>query len=217
MWGDIAIAFLLAFITAYVVTPYTIRFARKIGAVDVPTDKRKIHLSAMPRLGGLAVIAGFLVSTIYLLVIMGMEKTMILTEPDNYLIRLIGFFVGMIVLSIFCFIDDLKGIKPYVKLIGQIIAASIVAFSGIRIDQIAFASINTILNFESISIIITIIWIVGITNAINLIDGLDRTFIWNMCYILSIFTNNFLFKWFAFNCNRFNNSSCRCFSRIFTI
>lgn len=52
MWGDIAIAFLLAFITAYVVTPYTIRFANKIGAIDIPKDKRKIHKVAMPRLRG---------------------------------------------------------------------------------------------------------------------------------------------------------------------
>lgn len=50
MWGDIAIAFLLAFITAYVITPYTIRFANKIGAVDIPSSSRKIHKSNMPRL-----------------------------------------------------------------------------------------------------------------------------------------------------------------------
>ena len=50
MWGDIAIAFLLAFITAYVITPYTIRFAKKIGALDIPKDKRKIHNRVMPRL-----------------------------------------------------------------------------------------------------------------------------------------------------------------------
>lgn len=50
MWGDIAIAFLLAFITAYVITPYTIRLANKIGALDIPKDKRKIHKTAMPRL-----------------------------------------------------------------------------------------------------------------------------------------------------------------------
>lgn len=54
MWGDIAIAFLLAFITAYVITPYTIRFAKKIGALDIPKDKRKIHDHAMPRLRGIS-------------------------------------------------------------------------------------------------------------------------------------------------------------------
>ena len=68
MWGDIAIAFLLAFITAYVITPYTIRLAKKIGALDLPRDKRKIHKNAMPRLGGLAVLCGFFVSTIYLII-----------------------------------------------------------------------------------------------------------------------------------------------------
>lgn len=158
--------------------------------------------------GGLAVIAGFLVSTIYLLIIMSMEKSLSLVGPDNYLIKLIGFFAGMIVLSIFCFIDDLRGIPPYVKLIGQVLAASIVSFSGIRIDQIAFASLNTILNLESISILITILWIVGITNAINLIDGLDRTFIRYMYYILCFFINNIFIKWFPINFNSFGNSSC---------
>ena len=58
MWGDIAIAFLLAFITSFVATPYTIRLAKKIGAVDVPKEERKIHKKVIPRLGGLAVIAG---------------------------------------------------------------------------------------------------------------------------------------------------------------
>lgn len=173
MWGDIAIAFLLAFITAYVTTPYTIRLAKKIGALDLPKSKRKIHSHAMPRLGGLAVIAGFIVSTLYLLIIMSFEKTLDLFGPDNYFIKLIGFFSGLLIISIFCFFDDWKGIPPYVKLIGQILAALVVTFSGIRIDKIVVSSFNTIINVETLSIIITVIWIVGITNAINLIDGLD--------------------------------------------
>lgn len=173
MWGDIAIAFLLAFITAYVITPYTIRFAKKIGALDLPKDKRKIHDHAMPRLGGIAVISGFLVSTIYLLIVMSMEGTINLANPDNYNIKLIGFFVGCIILASFCFVDDWKGIPPYVKLIGQILAALVVTFSGIRIDKISISGLNTLITDEVFSTIITIIWIVGITNAINLIDGLD--------------------------------------------
>ena len=50
MWGDIAIAFLLAFITTYVVTPYTITLARKVGAVDSPKDERRVNTKAVPRL-----------------------------------------------------------------------------------------------------------------------------------------------------------------------
>lgn len=50
MWGDIAIAFLLAFVTSFVITPYTIKFAKKIGAVDTPKDERRINTKNMPRL-----------------------------------------------------------------------------------------------------------------------------------------------------------------------
>lgn len=173
MWGDIAIAFLLAFITAYVITPYTIRLAKKIGALDIPKDKRKIHKNAMPRLGGLAVLCGFFVSTIYLIIVMSIENTLNLGGPDTYYIKLLGFFLGIIILGLFCFFDDWKGIPPYVKLIGQILAALVVTFSGIRIDKIALSSLNAIINSDFLSIAITVIWIVGITNAINLIDGLD--------------------------------------------
>lgn len=58
MWGNIAIAFLLAFIVSFVATPYTIKIANKIGAVDVPKDKRRMHTKAMPKFGGPAVILG---------------------------------------------------------------------------------------------------------------------------------------------------------------
>ena len=174
MWGDIAIAFLLAFITAYVITPYSIRFARKVGAMDIPKESRKIHKKPMPRLGGLAIIAGFTVSVIYLITMMSIEKTFVLNDANQYYIKLLGLFGGAIVLTAFCMIDDIKGIHPLVKLLGQMLAAIIVALSGIRIDRIVFSSfLNTIITEEILSITITVIWIVGITNALNLIDGLD--------------------------------------------
>ena len=172
MWGDIAIAFLLAFITAFVITPYTIRLAKKVGAVDMPEDRR-VNKKPMPRLGGLAVIAGFMVSAIYLVISMSLEKKIDFTE-DNLTLKIIGFLVGGIVLGITCFIDDVKGIKPLVKLAGQTLAAILVASSGILIDNftIPFKENSVMLN-EIFSYILTIGWIVGITNAINLIDGLD--------------------------------------------
>ena len=73
MWGDIAIAFLLAFITAFMMTPYSIKLAKKVGAVDVPKDNRRMHHKAIPKLGGIAVITGFVVSCIYLLITMSIE------------------------------------------------------------------------------------------------------------------------------------------------
>jgi len=173
MWGDIAVAFLLAFITAYVITPYTIRFAKKIGALDVPKEARKIHKKPMPRLGGLAVIAGFAVSVIYLLIVMSVEKTITLTGPDTYYLKIIGLFAGILTLGTFCFIDDWKNINPFFKLFGQIIAASIVALCGVRITSINLPFFSMFFTEETIALFVTILWIVGITNAINLIDGLD--------------------------------------------
>ena len=172
MWGDIAIAFLLAFITAFVITPYTIRLAKKVGAVDIPNDRR-VNKKPMPRLGGLAVIAGFLVSVIYLVISASIEGKINLSE-DGLNIKLLGILGGMLVLGIVCYIDDVKDIKPLVKLAGQVTAAIIVASSGVLIDNftIPFKENSFVLN-EVFSFILTVGWIIGITNAINLIDGLD--------------------------------------------
>ena len=172
MWGDIAIAFLLAFITAFVITPYTIRLAKKVGAIDMPADRR-VNKKPMPRLGGLAVIAGFLVSAIYLVITMNIEKKINFAE-ENLNKKLFGCFLGIIVLGITCYIDDVKSIKPLTKLAGQTIAAVIVVCSGVLIDNftIPFKENSVMLN-EVFSFILTVGWIIGITNAINLIDGLD--------------------------------------------
>jgi UDP-GlcNAc:undecaprenyl-phosphate GlcNAc-1-phosphate transferase len=172
MWGDIAIAFLLAFITAFVITPYTIRLAKKVGAVDYPNDRR-INKKPMPRLGGLAVMAGFMVSAIYLIITMSIEKKVNFAE-EGLNRKLIGCLLGAIILGITCYIDDVKDIKPLVKLAGQVIAAIVVVSSGVLIDNftIPFKENNVMLN-EVFSFVLTVGWIVGITNAINLIDGLD--------------------------------------------
>lgn len=173
MWGDVAIAFLLAFIVSFMATPYTIKLAHKIGAVDVPKDERRMHKKAMPKFGGPAVILGFLVSTIYLLIVMGMENTINLAGNEQYGMKLIGMFLGICVITITCVIDDIKTIKPITKLSGQLVAAIIAVAFGIRIGDIdlAFFSISEL--GEVFSAVLTVLWIVGVTNAINLIDGLD--------------------------------------------
>ena len=173
MWGDIAIAFLLGLVTAFVVTPFSMRIAKKYGAIDVPNDRR-VNKKPMPRLGGIAVIAGFFVSTIYLLISMSIEGKLVLFEEDMLWLKLVGFFVGIIILGITCFIDDTKGIHSLTKLIVQIVAALIVVACGIRIEnfEIPFLNGQAELNIV-LSDIITVCWIVGVTNAINLIDGLD--------------------------------------------
>ena len=171
MWGDIAIAFVIAFITAFMITPHTIKLARKLGAVDTPKDSRRINKVTMPRLGGLAVIAGFLVSVVYLILVMIIEKNADL-KMDEYSKKLIGFAIGGLLISIVCFIDDVRGVSAIIKLIVQIIAAIIVTQSGILIESIKLPFLN--LEADKIfSMVLTIGWIIGITNALNLIDGLD--------------------------------------------
>ncbi len=93
MWGDIAIAFLLAFIVAFMATPYTIKIAQKIGAVDVPKDQRRMHKKAMPKFGGPAVILGFLVSVIYILSVLSIENSIDLFGQDAYGMKLLGMFL----------------------------------------------------------------------------------------------------------------------------
>lgn len=174
MWGDIAIAFLLAFITSFIVTPYTIKLAHKVGAIDVPKDERRVHKKPIPRIGGLAVIVGFLVSIIYLIITCTIEGKLNLFGPELYAKKLIAIFIGIAILSIFCFIDDIRGIPAVVKLLGQLLAATVVVLAGINIGTIHIKAFGISINLsQEIASIITIIWIVGITNAINLIDGLD--------------------------------------------
>lgn len=104
---------------------------------------------------------------------MSIEGTINLGGEEQYGFKLLGFLGGIIVLAITCFIDDVKGIPPLTKLAGQLIAAIIVIYSDVRIENLNLPFFNQIgLNYVA-SIILTLGWIVGITNAINLIDGLD--------------------------------------------
>ena len=173
MWGDIAIAFILAFVVAFVTTPYTIKIARKVGAVDIPKDERRMHKKSMPKFGGPAVILGFLVSTIYLLIVMSMEQSINLFSFEEYGKKLLGFLIGIGIITAFCVVDDIKTIKPLTKLVGQLLAAIVAVVAGIRIDGITLPFLNFPEIHQVTSIILTIAWIIIVTNAINLIDGLD--------------------------------------------
>lgn len=104
---------------------------------------------------------------------MSIEKNIDLFNADNYGIKLLGMLLAIIVLEAVCIRDDIKPIKPITKLIGQLVAAIIVVAFGIKIEHIEIPFLYSIGLNEAFSIILTIGWIVGVTNAINLIDGLD--------------------------------------------
>ena len=104
---------------------------------------------------------------------MSIEGTIDLFGEDTYYKKLLGFGAGILILGIVCFIDDSRGVHPIIKLFTQILVAVIVVLSGIKIDNIDIDFINQLSWKDTFYTILTIGWIVGITNAINLIDGLD--------------------------------------------
>lgn len=173
MWGNIAIAFILAFIVAFMATPYTIKIANKIGAVDIPKDKRRMHTKKMPKFGGPAVVLGFIVSIIYLIIVMNIEGSLELFNEQEYGKKLLGVLLGIGVIVITGVLDDIKTLKPWQELIGQAIAAIIVVSFGVKIEHLDIPFLYRIGLTEAFSTIVTILWIIGVTNAINLIDGLD--------------------------------------------
>ena len=173
MWGNIAIAFILAFIVSFMATPYTIKIANKIGAVDIPKDKRRMHTKKMPKFGGPAVILGFIVSMIYLIIIMSIEGSLDLFTEQEYGKKLLGVLLGIGVIAITGILDDTKTLKPWQQLMGQLLAATIVVVLGTRIEHLNIPFLYRVGLSDVFSTILTILWIVGVTNAINLIDGLD--------------------------------------------
>ena len=148
---------ILCFITSILVTPLVKKLAYKIGATDKP-NQRKVHEKIMPRLGGLAIYISFIIG--YL----------VLRPEDEYAFAIL---LGSFIIVITGVLDDMFEISAKFKLFGQLLAAGIVViYGGVQVDYINLP-FGGILDFELLSIPITILWIVGITNAINLIDGLD--------------------------------------------
>ena len=151
------ITLIVCFAISILITPLIKKLAFIIGATDKP-NQRKVHQSTMPRLGGLAIFISFIVGIIIL-------------QPINPASIAILIGSSIIVLTGIC--DDLFEISAKVKLIGQLAAAGTVVFLGDL--QVIFINLpfGGHLEFGYLSIPFTILWIVGITNSINLIDGLD--------------------------------------------
>ena len=149
-------AFVVALIITYALTPVVRHFAIRIGAIDKP-DARKVHKGTIPRLGGLAIFLGYVGSVLF-------------NVPHDH--SVFGLMLGTVILVLVGIWDDIKQIEAKTKLMGQIIAAAVLVAYGIRVDFIELPFIGMIyLKFWSVPL--TIFWIVGFTNIVNLIDGLD--------------------------------------------
>ena len=147
---------LLCFIASLAITPLVKKLAIKIGATDKP-NQRKVHSKIMPRLGGLAIFISFLIGLAFL------------RPQDEHLGAII---IGAFIIIIIGVMDDMMELSAKVKFLGQIAAALIVVLNGVQVDYINLP-FGGGLELGILSIPLTILWIVGVTNAINLIDGLD--------------------------------------------
>ena len=148
--------FLLAFAVACIATPFAIWIAPKIGAMDVPKDDRRVHNKPIPRFGGIAIFAGMMVA---LATFAAEDKGVPAAMAGCTLIYILGL------------IDDLKNLKPVVKLSGQVVSAVVVYAMGLRIEFITnyFGPGNMAFG-DVLCFGVTVLWLVAITNAVNLVD-----------------------------------------------
>ncbi len=152
-----------AFITI-ILTPPSAKFAKRIGAIDVPDGVRKFHGRNIPYGGGLAMFSAFFISLVLAHFTHGFAEGI-------YRGKLIGIFLASLLMLVVGLMDDVKPIRARTKFLFQIVAALILVAFGYRINYIT--GLNGFINFDFWAIPITILWIVGITNTLNLIDGLD--------------------------------------------
>ena len=157
----VVLALMTALVVSFLTTPVVKTFAYKVGAIDVPKDARRMHKVPIPRLGGLAIFIGFMVSILLFAKITPEMKSILL---------------GAVIIVVLGVVDDIMALPAMLKFVVQIVAASIPATHGVQI--LAFSNPNIFSDnlywvLGWLSIPFTVIWIVAITNAVNLIDGLD--------------------------------------------
>ena len=150
----------VSMLLSFALTPLVKRLAYKIGAVDVPKDKRRMHDHPIPRLGGLSIFVGFVIAV------------MLFAQPDR---QLRGILLGACLIVAVGVVDDSHPLGAGIKFILQIVAALIAVWHGVVIQTIAnpLPFGGDYWDFGIMAVPITVIWIVAVTNSVNLIDGLD--------------------------------------------
>jgi len=161
-------AFGLSFLLGIVLTRLVRDLAVSRGLVDAGGGRR-IHTRPIPRIGGLALAASFAVPLALLLALRVNEITLALVQQRRLLAALAG--GGAIILAVGLW-DDLRGTRPWVKLLGQVTAALAVWAAGVRIEFISIPLLGPV-HFGVLSVLVTVLWFLVVTNALNLIDGMD--------------------------------------------
>lgn len=161
MNNNILVTFIVAFIITFALTPFVKKLAFRVGAVDIPKDNRRMHKKPTARMGGLAIYIGFVVSAIHF---------------SNMEPSVTGILIGSTIIVILGIFDDIYALSAKLKLIFQIVAALCPVIAGVQIDFIKVPHMISEYGYIGLgwfAIPVTVLWIIGITNAINLLDGLD--------------------------------------------
>ena len=153
LWG-----FILALGVVIVLTPAVGRFARILGVVDQPGERRRLHIRPIPRLGGIALFFGIIVPALAFL---------------NFSRETRGLLLGAAVATLVGAIDDFRGLRWWEKLGGQLAAAAIPTGFGIWVDRFTFPVLGIHELPAWAGVPVTILWIVAIMNMVNFLDGLD--------------------------------------------
>ena len=157
----VAAALVVALLISFISTPVVKSIAQRVGAMDIPKDNRRMHHHPIPRMGGLAIFLGFLLSALIFV-------------PMDQANR--GMLLGAVVIVILGIFDDIYALPALPKLLVQIGAALIAVLHGNVIEVLSNPNLfseNPYWSLGSLAIPLSVIWIVAITNAVNLIDGLD--------------------------------------------
>ena len=168
-----ALIFAVALGVTLLATPLVRSFALKRGLVDFPGG-RKVHTTPIPRLGGVAIFAGVMAA----IAVEALGETFggwggMIVGGGTAQVRILGVLAGLAIIFAVGLVDDLRTLSPGTKFLGQIVAAGIVVGSGLKIVYVGDPFAGGLVELGLLSIPITMLYIVGFTNVINLIDGLD--------------------------------------------
>ena len=162
LWLKVLLAVAVAAAVAFGATPIVKNFATRVGAIDVPDSKRRVHDHPIPRMGGMAIFLGFLISVL------------LFVHIDT---QVQGILIGAVIIVATGVVDDIVQLRWFIKLGAQVVAAVVAIVHGVVIlglmNPNVFSPHETLVTIGVLSIPITLFWIVGVTNAVNLIDGLD--------------------------------------------
>ena len=163
LFGYVVLALLVALVVSFLASPVVKNFAYKVGAIDVPKDARRMHKVPTPRLGGLAIFLGFIVSAFLFVPIRGDREMQ-------------SILMGAVIIVVLGVVDDIMALPAMLKFVVQICAALIPTLNGVVIQALSNPNIfseNPYWSLEWLSVPVTVLWIVAVTNSVNLIDGLD--------------------------------------------